>query len=207
MAMESATTAAADAPATEHRELDSFCPPQLRQSVVKLAPLLYHDLRRLARRERLQLFSPNTLTTTSLVHEAFLKLHDQPGYATHGDFLRVAAVTMRHLLIDRVRAQLAQKRGGDAVRVPLEDVEDLVMVKDEEHVLAIHEAVSRFAQFAPRAAAVVECRFFAGYSDKEIAEALGVTERTVRRDWVSAKAWLSRELGDALAGVALDPPH
>jgi RNA polymerase sigma factor (TIGR02999 family) len=181
-------------------DLDSFCPPALRQRVTTLAPLLYRDLKRIAHRERLNLFSPNTLTTTSLIHEAFIKLHNQPGYETHGDFLRVAAVTMRHLLIDRVRAQLAAKRGGGAQHVELtEDTDVAVEVEDEDIVLSIHEALGKLAAFAPRLAEVVQCRYFAGYTDAETAEALAVTERTVRRDWVAAKAWLARELGDSPA--------
>lgn len=186
-------------------EIDAFCPPPMRESVTRLAPVLYRDLKRLAHRERLNLFSPNTLPTTSLVHEAYLKLHKQPGFATHGDFLRVAAVTMRHLLIDRVRAQLAAKRGGGAQHVELNEETDVAFeVQDEELVLAIHDAIAKLAAFAPRLAEVVQCRYFAGYSDAETAEALDVTERTVRRDWVAAKAWLARELGDSPAVGGLE---
>jgi RNA polymerase sigma factor (TIGR02999 family) len=186
-------------------DLDTYCPPPMLDSVAKLAPLLYRDLKRLAHRERLNLFSPKTLTTTSLIHEAYLKLHNQPGFATHGDFLRVAAVTMRHLLIDRVRAQMAAKRGGGAVHVELnEDTDVAFEVQDEEIVLAIHDAIARLSGFAPRLAEVVQCRYFAGYTDAETAEALAVTERTVRRDWVAAKAWLARELGDSFAVGGLE---
>lgn len=184
--------------------LESFCPPTLHEGVMRLAPLLYADLKRLARRERMRLFSPNTMTTTSLLHEAFLRLAGSAGFESQAHFLRVAAVTMRHLLIDRVRAQLSAKRGGGLVRVQLEDAEDFV-VEEEASVLAIHDALGKLAQFAPRLAEVVQCRYFAGYEDKEIAEALGVTERTVRRDWVAAKAWLARELGETAASQALSP--
>lgn len=179
--------------------LENYCPPTLIGGVRALAPLLYADLKRAAHRERVKLLSPQTLTTTALVHDAFLKLDGQPGFESHEHFLRVAAVTMRHVLIDRVREQLALKRGGDLQRVELDEVDGAggFEVEDGETVLAVHNAVSALAQFAPRLAEVVECRYFAGYSDAETAKALGVTERTVRRDWVAAKAWLTRELGSA----------
>lgn len=185
------------APGAPDTQLESFCPPALIGGVRLLAPMLYQDLKRAAHRERGKLFNPQTMTTTALVHDAFLKLGSQPGFESHEHFLRVAAVTMRHLLIDRVRAQLASKRGGDLERVEMDDAEaESFTVENGETVLAVHRAVSALAAFAPRLAEVVECRYFAGYTDTETAQALGVTERTVRRDWVTAKAWLTRELGD-----------
>lgn len=180
-------------------DLDSYCPEPLRQSVAQLAPLLYQDLKRAAHSQRVKLFSPNTLTTTALINEAFVRLHDQPGFGSHAEFLRIAAITMRHLLIDRVRSQLAAKRGGGMQQVDLDDAAELV-VDQEDAVLAVHEALHAMADFAPRMAQVVECRYFAGYTEAETAEALGVTERTVRRDWVSAKAWLAAELGPQVLG-------
>lgn len=186
-----------EAIATGPADLDTYCPAELRESVTQLAPLLYQDLKKLAHSQRVKLFSPNTLTTTALINEAFLKLYEQPQFQSQRDFLRIAAVTMRHLLIDRIRQQRANKRGGDLDRVPLEEAEDLV-VEHPETVIAVHEALARMAEFAPRMAQVVECRYFAGYADSEIAEALEITERTVRRDWVAAKAWLAAELGPDL---------
>lgn len=178
--------------------LESYCPPALIGGVRVLAPMLYQDLKRAAHRERGKLFNPQTMTTTALVHDAFLKLDSQPGFESHEHFLRVAAVTMRHLLIDRVRAQLATKRGGDLERVELDDAaeSESFTVENGETVLAIHTALHSLTAFAPRLAEVVECRYFAGYTDGETAKALGLTERTVRRDWVAAKAWLTRALGD-----------
>lgn len=191
------------------QDLQAWCPPELLKSVAELAPILYKDLKRIAHRERLRVFSPNTMTTTSLVHEAFLKFHDKPGFPTHGDALRVMAVTMRHLLIDRVRAQLAAKRGGGAEHVSLDesigDGAD-VWVEDPAEVLSVHDAIRKLAAASPRAAQIVECRYFGGYTDGQIAEALGVTERTVRRDWVTAKAWLAREMGEQRASRTLEPP-
>ena len=181
-----------------------FIPDELRAGVRELAPILYDDLRRVARSQRRKLFSPNTLATTALINEAFLKLHEQPAFRSHADFLRISAVTMRHLLIDRVRAQKAEKRGGGAVHLSVEDG-DAFVVEDEDTVLQIHESLQALAEVSPRLARVVECRYFAGFTDAEIAEALGVTERTVRRDWVAARAWLARELGDGRESL-LDQP-
>lgn len=183
-------------PQSALRDLETadYVPETMRAGVRELLPVLYEDLRRLAHSQRRRLPAPHTLGTTALVHEAYLKLHDQPAFASHAEFLKVAAVTMRHLLIDRVRAQHAAKRGGDAVHLALEDADGFV-VEDADTVLEIHEALLRLAEVQPRLAQVVECRYFGGYTDAEIAEALGVTERTVRRDWVAARAWLARELG------------
>ena len=180
-------------------DLASYCPDELLAGVAQLAPILYDELKRTAHRQRIKLFSPNTLHTTALIHEAFLKLHEQPGFRSHSEFLRISAVTMRHLLIDRVRAQQAAKRGGGMERVQMAEIKDL-SIDNEDTVCAVHEALAQLAQFAPRLVQVVECRYFAGYSDKDIAEALQVTERTVRRDWVAAKAWLVKELGPDLVG-------
>lgn len=184
------------------QSLDEFCPPELREGVARLAPMLYSDLKRIARRERAKLFSPNTLTTTALIHESYLRLRGQSGFESPAHFLRVAAVTMRHLLIDRVRAQLAAKRGGGSLHVPLEDApQDELVIEDDQTVMAVHEALFRLAKFAPRLAEVVQCRYFAGYGNKEIADALGINERTVERDWASAKAWLASELGEASRSI------
>lgn len=182
-------------------ELAEYCAENLRAGVTTLAPLLYQDLKRMAHRERGRLFSPNTLHTTALINEAYLRLSTSKDFESHTHFLRVAAVTMRHLLINRLEMQRAAKRGGGAEDIPLDEVQDLVadfQVADGDTVISVHEALLRLAKFAPRLAEVVECRFFAGYSETEIAEALGITERTVRRDWTAARAWLARELGEAL---------
>lgn len=180
---------------------EAWCPPELRQAADQLAPLLYTDLRRMARRERFRLSGPATLTTTALVHEAYLRLVNNPAFASHAQFLRIATIVMRRVLVDRVRHQLAQKRGAATEHVSLDETDGFV-VEDDLQVLAIHQALSRLAQVSPRLAEVVQCRYFGGYEDQEIAEALGVTERTVRRDWVLAKAWLVRELGEAESSVA-----
>lgn len=187
-------TASPDAPS-----LDEFCPPQMRRAAQALAPMLYADLKRIAHRERGRLLSSETLNTTALVNDAFLRLANSPGFESHAHFLRVAAVTMRHLLVDRARAQLAEKRGGGLKRVDLEEAADF-HVKEDDWVVAVHDALRRLALQSPRLADIVECRIFAGYEDKEIAQALGISPRTVQRDWTLARAWLRRELGEGMRG-------
>jgi RNA polymerase sigma factor (TIGR02999 family) len=164
--------------------------------VEDLLPAVYEELRRVARRERFRLSGGDTLTTTALIHEAYLRLARSQRFASRADFLRLAAVAMRRILVDRVRTQLALKRGGGRRRVELEDVADF-LVTDGERVLAVHEALQRLSALNPRLAGLVECRFFAGYSEPETAEALGVSERTVQRDWTLARAWLRKELGSS----------
>jgi RNA polymerase sigma factor (TIGR02999 family) len=183
----------------EATSLDDFCPPHLRRAARQLAPLLYADLKRIAHSERSRHISPQTLNTTALVHDAFLRLADNQAFESHAHFLRVAAVTMRHLLVDRARAQLAVKHGGHMTRVDLEHAGDFY-VKEDEWVVAMHEALSRLARFSQRMADVVECRVFSGYDDDEIANALGVSPRTVQRDWTMARAWLRRELVETEPG-------
>ena len=169
------------------------------QAVAELVPLLYQELRQSARRERRRLLGGETLATTALVNELYLRLARQPGFSTRGHFLAVAAIAMRRILIERARAQTRQKRGGDLARVPLDEA-DGVLVADGAHLLAVNEALQALAQRSPRLAEIVECRFFAGYSEPETAEALGISERTVQRDWATARAWLQRELDAGASG-------
>lgn len=161
--------------------------------VERWMPVLYDELRRIARRERVRMFAGGTLATTALVNEAYARLAGEARFTSRVQFLRVACVAMRRILIDRVRAQLAAKRGGGATHVPIEEALDFV-VENPEHVLAVHESLERLAAENPRLAQVVECRFFAGYDEAQTAEALGTSERTVQRDWATARAWLKKEL-------------
>ena len=177
------------------QDFETYCPPALRPAAEQLTPLLYKDLRKMARRERFQLCGGATLSTTALVHETYLRLANNPGFESQSHFLRVAAIVMRRALVDRVREQLAQKRGAGAQRVPLEEA-DAFVVEDDELVFGVHEALQRLAAASPRLAEIVQCRFFAGYTDAQIATAMDISERTVRRDWTLARAWLMRELGE-----------
>jgi RNA polymerase sigma factor (TIGR02999 family) len=169
-------------------------PPEICRCATELMPLLYADLRRVARGERRRVGAGETLQTTALIHEAYLKLHNAKAFNDRSHFLRAAALAMRHLLINHARDRVAFKRGGDAVQVPLDFAEDIAAPTDEA-LLEINEALGRLAALNPRLAQVVECRYFAGYDDAETAQALNLTDRTVRRDWVKARAWLRRELG------------
>jgi len=180
---------------------DPNIPPLARRIAVELMPIFYQDIRRLAHRERCRVSGGLTLQTTALVHEAYLKLHSSPEFHDREHFLRAAALAMRNVLVSHARERLAIKRGGGDVPVSLQDAPEIA--KDDDAVLLeINDALDRLASINPRLAYVVECRFFAGFDDTETAIALGLTDRTVRRDWIKARAWLSREL-DYHAAVSL----
>lgn len=172
-----------------------------REAFDRILPLVYHELRRAARRE-LAVRPSDTLFTTALVHELYLKFSRTPraDWRNRAHFLRAAAVAMRHILVDRARRRAAEKRGGPHRTVTLED--GLVASDSQaESLLELHEALDQLALLDERLARVVECRFFGGMTEQETAEALRVTERTVRRDWVKARGLLYQ----ALAGD--EPPR
>jgi RNA polymerase sigma factor (TIGR02999 family) len=163
-------------------------------AVDQLLPLVYQELRSIARRERRRLAGGDTLATTALINEAYLKMVNNEAFASRGQFLRIASVAMRRILVDRVRAQFAAKRGSGEGTLAIDEIQDFV-VEDEQNVLDVHDALETLAQLNPRLVEIVECRFFAGYSETQAAEALGISERTVQRDWAVARAWLKKELG------------
>jgi RNA polymerase sigma factor (TIGR02999 family) len=165
----------------------------IRSLADELLPIFYADLRRLAHHERSRVGGGLTLQTTALVHEAYLKVHKTRGWNDDVHFLRAAALAMRHALINHAEARVAAKRGSGARHVSLTSALEVARSEDET-LLALNEALSRLAARSPRLANVVECRYFAGYSEQETARALNVSERTVRRDWTLARAWLHREL-------------
>lgn len=157
---------------------------------------VYDELRRLARRAR-RGPGPGTLNTTAIVHEAYLKLAGGDGsYADRAHFLGVAAKAMRHVVVDHVRRQQAQKRGGGADVVPFRDT--LIGEAPSDDVLALDEALRRFAAVDPRGARIVECRFFGGLTIEETAAALDISTPTVERGWRAARAWLYRDLNRGL---------
>jgi RNA polymerase sigma factor (TIGR02999 family) len=154
----------------------------------------YRELQRLARRELRRLRPGQTLTTTALVHEAFLKLVQsevEPQDRNH--FLALASRAMRQILVDYARRRASRKRGGDQRRSALE-VESIPVEVLADEMLAVDRALTRLASLDERLATVVECRYFGGMSEEEVAGSLGVTARTVRRDWQKARAFLYREL-------------
>ena len=167
---------------------------ELQRTADELVPLLYPDLRRLARQSRWRVSAGGTMQTTALVHEAYIRLRSSAGFNDRQHFLRAAAIAMRQILVNMARDAVAEKRGGGAIEMTQLDSDVLPTPMSPSGVLEVHDALGRLRVISPRLALVVECRFFGGYSDEETATALGLTDRSVRRDWVKARAWLSREL-------------
>jgi RNA polymerase sigma factor (TIGR02999 family) len=162
-----------------------------RGALDRLVPLVYEDLRRVAHRQLDREGGGHTLQTTGLIHEAYLKLAGGGLSATsRAHFLAIAARAMRQVLVDYARRRKAAKRGGGVVSVTLAD-EPQAADASAADLLALNEALE---QLDPRQRQVIECRFFGGMAEEDIAVALGVSERTVRRDWVKARAWLYRSL-------------
>ena len=162
-----------------------------------LLPLVYEELRELARRRMASERDGHTLQATALVHEAYLRLvggEDAGRWAGRAHFFHAAAEAMRRILIDHGRQRGQVKRGGGRRRVPL-SVEHLAAEGDFEEIVALDDALSRLERENPDVAAVVRLRFYAGLSVEETAEALGLSARTVNREWTYARAWLFRQLG------------
>ncbi|MEZ4417658.1 MAG: sigma-70 family RNA polymerase sigma factor [Gemmatimonadota bacterium] len=165
------------------------------RAVDRLLPVVYDELRELARKELRRERSDHTLNATALVNEAYLRLAqlDRIDWRGRAHFFGAAAQSMRRILIDYARRRTAEKRGEGAEHVSI----DSVVVAARERpadLLALDEALARLEELDPRQARVVECRFFAGMEVKETAEALGISPATVKRDWVLARAWLNREM-------------
>jgi RNA polymerase sigma factor (TIGR02999 family) len=165
-------------------------------SLDQLVPILYQELRAIAHRQLARRPGGGTLETAGLVHEAYLKVVDQgrAGVRDRAHLLALTALAMRHVLVDHARARGRLKRGGSrGVLVTFDD--DQIAIDDQPEVLLqLDEALVWLATLEPRLARVVECRFFGGLSEAEIAAALGVTERTVQRDWAKARMLLRRAL-------------
>jgi RNA polymerase sigma factor (TIGR02999 family) len=161
----------------------------------RLVALLYDDLRDLAHAHLRGERTGHTLDTTALVHEAYLQLagHTGPSWRGRPRFFAFLSRVMRHVLVDYARRRAAGKRAGNAVRVPLRD-EDAQLDSGVVELLALNEALDRLEKRDAQLATIVECRFFGGLKEAEIAEALGVSERTVERGWRRARAHLFRLL-------------
>ena len=155
---------------------------------------VYNELRRLAAGKMASEQGPQTLQPTALVHEAWIRLYGSgnPTFQNRQHFFGAAAEAMRRILVDRARAKQALKRGGGAIRVDMERIDSEVSVQPDkdEMLIQIHEALADLAAEDPREAEIVKLRFFAGMTDLEIAAALEINERTVRRYWAHAKPWL-----------------
>ena len=166
-------------------------------TVNELLPLVYGELRRLAQRYMRHERPDHTLTTTALVHEAYLRLVDQTRvqWQDRNHFLGIAAIAMRRILVEHARRRNVQRRGGDRQRVSLSDL-SIAQDDSADTLLALDEAMVRLAALSPRLVRVVECRYFLGLTEEETAAALEITSRTVRRDWIKAKGWLATALAD-----------
>lgn len=164
-------------------------------SLDQVVALTYQELRAIAHRRLAARGPGGTLSTTALVHEAYLKLIDQSraGWQDLAHFRALASLAMRHVLVDRARERTALKRGGVRRQITLED--EVMAVEDQaETLLQLNDALERLATVDRRLAQVVDCRFFGGLTEQETAEALGLTTRTVQRDWVKARVLLRRLL-------------
>ncbi len=164
----------------------------------RLLPLIYDELRQIARRHLAKENERYTLCTTGLVHEAYLKLVDDANVSSRGKsyFFAAVAHTMRRIVVDHARARRQLKRGGD-VRFTAFDGKDVAVGDMLDHVVDLDAALARLAELSPRQVQIVECRVFGGLDVKQTAEGLGISTRTVKRDWAVARAWLLRALRGA----------
>jgi RNA polymerase sigma-70 factor (ECF subfamily) len=160
----------------------------------------YDELRRLAHRYLKRERADVTLQPTGLVNEAYLRLAASAGVRADEKtrFFALAATTMRRVIVDHARSRRREKRGGDADRVPLEDVEWMLSDEEAEELVALDEALTRLEQINPRGSEVVQYRFFGGLTLDETAELLGISAKTVQRDWLAARAWLRKEVAGDL---------
>jgi RNA polymerase sigma factor (TIGR02999 family) len=170
-----------------------------RAALERLMEHVYGELRLVARRYMKNERQANTLQTTALVNEVYLRLVDVANveWQQRAQFFAMAAHMMRRILVDAARARGSDKRGGGVVKVDIDQTAVLSPERDRS-IIALDDALAAFSQVAPRQAQVVELRYFGGLSEEEIVEVLKISPRTVRRDWEFAKAWLTRELGRGL---------
>ena len=169
------------------------------RALEKLMPIVYTELRRMAGNFMRRQSPDHTLQATALVNEAYMRLIDSSrvNWQNRTHFFAICAQLMRRILVDFARKKNSLKRGGDRIQITLtERVEK--PVEKEEDLVALDEALTRLAEFSPRQAQIVELRYFAGLTDEQIAEAIDVSSRTVRRDWAVARAWLYRELSSGV---------
>jgi RNA polymerase sigma factor (TIGR02999 family) len=172
------------------------------EALDQLVPLVYEDLRRLARIQLRRRGGAESLNTGGLVNEAYLRLVDQTkaSWRDRGHFFAVCAIAMRQIVVDHARRRARVKRGGDQGMVPLDEARDHAAA-DAARVLEIDLALRKLAESDRRLAAVVECRYFAGLTEEETALALGVSVRTAQREWFKARAWLRHELAGGEAAT------
>jgi RNA polymerase sigma factor (TIGR02999 family) len=176
-----------------------------RSAFDQLLPLVYDELRRLAQYQRRGWYDAETLNTTALVHEAYIRLAGQssPAWQNRAHFLSVASTAMRQILIDYAKRKSAAKRGGNQPHVPLHEIEAALHGSEpttearDDILIALDDSLRRLEQVNRRQMRIVECRFFGGMSIQDTAEALGVSTATVKRGWDMAQAWRYRDLTEA----------
>jgi RNA polymerase sigma factor (TIGR02999 family) len=177
-----------------------------REAFGRLVGVVYGELARLAHARLRAEPVGHTLGTTGLVHEAYLRLASQEraAWQNREQFFAVASEAMRRILVDHARRRLREKRGGGVEHVPLDDALEAVALTDEqsEELVALDAALARLAAFNPEGARIVQLHFFGGLSQGEIATMLGSSERTVRRQWSVARAWLRRELRGGVSSLS-----
>lgn len=163
----------------------------------QLLPLVYDELRHLARRYLRQEYAGPSIQPTALVHEAYLQLakQDRVEWRSKTHFLAVGALAMRRILVDHARRRRAEKRGGKLLRIPLETSLRLAPGENPD-VLAVDDALRRLAEVDPRQAQIAELRVFGGLTLEQTAEQLGLSKRTIEREWSMLRAWLRRELSE-----------
>lgn len=193
---QNATTGSAPPPAGEVTALLDRLREGDRSALDRVVSELYGELRQLARQRLRSEWGTRAMKTTELVHEAYLRLLGQRRLAVEdrAGFFAAAANTMRRVLVDAARARRRDKRGGGRADVPLEEAEWFADEREAEEMLLLDRALDRLAEIHPRAAQVVVHRYFAGLDLEESAALLGVSTKTVRRDWIAARAWLRKEL-------------
>ena len=167
----------------------------------QLLPLVYDELRLLARTHLANERPGHTLGATALVHEVFLRFKKQEGIQpeTRGHFFAIAGHTMRRVLVDYARARKRIKRGAGSEHVSLDEAQAAISDEEADEILALNDALERFAKVNERGSKIVELRYFAGLSAEETADALGLSVRTVHRSWSAAKAWLKKEMESELS--------
>jgi RNA polymerase sigma-70 factor (ECF subfamily) len=170
-----------------------------REALDRLMPLVYQELRRLAHRQMRRERQGETLQTTALVNEAYLRLvdYERVHALDRSHFLAIAAQAMRRILIERARSRRSDKRGSNPQRVSLEDAADVSNERAAD-LVALDEALHALAEIDPRKAQLVELRYFGGLTIEETADVLGVSTPTVERDWRTARIWLHREISKAV---------
>jgi RNA polymerase sigma factor (TIGR02999 family) len=166
-----------------------------REALDSLFPLVYDELRRIARHYLQNERTDHTLQSTALVNEAYMRLvaQDLPEWQNRAHFFAVAAQLMRQILVDHARSRCASKRGGNVYKIALDEAEGHAATTDID-LVALDDALKELSEMDPQQSRVVELKFFAGLSNEDAAEVLKVSPSTVKRDWVTARAWLYREL-------------